>query len=369
LPALKCHDRGRGAGDGQSVTPLPAARQTCADGRVGAVDRGPLPFVSSPEELREREQHAASLIGSRIVAVRYFEIDYRRLQDAADDEVVRGSRLVTDDVDWAKPSWQWPGFDAIDYGVEMDTSLGETYCAVWEQAGLNEGLAMRREALRLRRLVSDGAFAIWDVTEKSRWTPLTTRDVTAVELSWHRPDPSADLCCDAVTLRFDTVVRRYGYDPYGNDKSPTGSWTTTTPIQFAAGEHDASGLYHFGARDYNPADARWTQQDPLDQADDIVQANRFAYAGDNPVTYADPNGDYFLEKSIEKAYHTGERFIFSDSLKRGARYGRVGLRVLKGNSLVSVGKSAYNCVRDIAGDDNPAGCDPIGNYLGIEDAY
>lgn len=159
--------------------------------------------MSTPGELREREQHAAGLVGSRIVAIRYFDIDYRRLQEAADDEVVRGSRLVTEATEWAEPTWQWPDFDAIDYGIELDTSRGETYCAVWQQAGLNEGLAMRQEALRLRRLVSDGAFAIWDVTEESRWTPLLGRRVTAVELSWHRPDPSADLCCDAVTLRFD----------------------------------------------------------------------------------------------------------------------------------------------------------------------
>jgi hypothetical protein len=167
------------------------------------MDRGPLSWASTTGELSEREQHAAELVGSRIIAVRYFEIDYRRLQEAAEDEVVRGSRLVTDDAEWSKPTWRWRDFDAIDYGVEMDTSLGETYCAVWEQAGPNEGLALRQEPLRLRRLVSDGAFAIWDVAEKSRWTPLIGRRVTAVELSWHRPEPSADLCCDAVTLRFD----------------------------------------------------------------------------------------------------------------------------------------------------------------------
>lgn len=167
------------------------------------MDRGPFPWVSSPDELREREQHAASLVGSRIVAVRYFEIDYRRLQDAAEDEVVRGSRFVADGAEWARPTWQWPGFDAIDYGVELDTCDGQTYCAVWEQAGPNEGLAMRQEPLRLRRLASDGAFAIWDVTAKSRWTPFVGRSVTAVELTWHRPDQSADLCCDTVTLRFD----------------------------------------------------------------------------------------------------------------------------------------------------------------------
>jgi hypothetical protein len=34
------------------------------------------------------------------------------------------------------------------------------------------------------------------------------------------------------------VVRRYRYQPYGADDSPTGSWTTTTPIQYAGGQLD-----------------------------------------------------------------------------------------------------------------------------------
>ena len=190
------------------------------------MDRGPLPWVSSPDELREREQHAASLVGSRIVAVRYFEIDYRRLQDAADDEVVRGSRLVTDDAEWAKPTWQWPDFDAIDYGVEMDTSLGATYCAVWEQAGLNEGLAIRREALRLRRLVSDGAFAIWDVTEKSRWTPLMRRSVTQRR---HRAPLSRRVARAAQRRRLSPTAAR---SPFS---ACMGRAATTPPSQPACG--------------------------------------------------------------------------------------------------------------------------------------
>jgi RHS repeat-associated protein len=91
-----------------------------------------------------------------------------------------------------------------------------------------------------------------------------------------------------------TVVRRYTYDPYGNDIS-TGSWTTSTPFRYAGGEADATGLYHYGQRYYNPTTARWTQQDPLHQAADLLQANRYAYAGGDPANVTDPSGLWFGE--------------------------------------------------------------------------
>lgn len=50
--------------------------------------------------------------------------------------------------------------------------------------------------------MADGAFAIWDVTERSRWTPLIARRVTAAHLFWHRMESAADLGCDGVTISF-----------------------------------------------------------------------------------------------------------------------------------------------------------------------
>jgi RHS repeat-associated protein len=85
-------------------------------------------------------------------------------------------------------------------------------------------------------------------------------------------------------------VRRYAYDPYGNDTSPTGSWTTTTPFRYAGGEADATGLYDYGQRYYSPTNGRWTQQDPLNQASDLVQGNRYGYVGGDPMNSIDPTG-------------------------------------------------------------------------------
>lgn len=69
-------------------------------------------------------------------------------------------------------------------------------------------------------------------------------------------------------------------------------------MRFASGYLTATGLYHYGQRYYDPADARWTQPDPLDQAADLRQANRYVYVGSDPVNLTDPYGLHFLEDAL-----------------------------------------------------------------------
>ncbi len=84
----------------------------------------------------------------------------------------------------------------------------------------------------------------------------------------------------------------YSYDPYGdhaiatamNGAMPPNSW------RYAGGYLDSTGLYHFGARFYDPSVGRWTQQDSLVSLGDPGTANRYAYAGDDPVNRLDPTG-------------------------------------------------------------------------------
>ena len=83
-----------------------------------------------------------------------------------------------------------------------------------------------------------------------------------------------------------TRVNSYAYDPYGNTTASTGP--VANPYQFEAGYHDSTGLYHFGARYYDPATGRWTQLDPTGRSPG------YAYAGDNPVNNADTSGTVSL---------------------------------------------------------------------------
>jgi RHS repeat-associated protein len=81
-----------------------------------------------------------------------------------------------------------------------------------------------------------------------------------------------------------TITRNYTYTPDG--VATTSGSGATTDIQFAGG-HSIAGLYHFGARYYNPNLATWTQPDPLNQIASLTEANHYAYAGGDPVDNTD----------------------------------------------------------------------------------
>jgi RHS repeat-associated protein len=84
------------------------------------------------------------------------------------------------------------------------------------------------------------------------------------------------------------LSRSYDYDPDGN---ATDSGTGTDAIVRFAGGYPIGGLYHYGARYYDPATAAWTQQDPLNQISSLTQSNHYAYAGGDPVNSVDPSGE------------------------------------------------------------------------------
>ncbi len=93
----------------------------------------------------------------------------------------------------------------------------------------------------------------------------------------------------ALTNENGEISKRYTYDPYGRDAGTTGTGPNTR-IRFAGGERDAQGHYHYGARFYDPNLGRWTQRDPLNQPADLRQANRYMYAGGDPINITDPTG-------------------------------------------------------------------------------
>jgi RHS repeat-associated protein len=65
------------------------------------------------------------------------------------------------------------------------------------------------------------------------------------------------------------------------------------------GGRSAHYRYHFGRRFYDPNLARWTQADPIDQAADLQQANRYAYVGGSPVNSVDTAGAFSIGIDIE----------------------------------------------------------------------
>ena len=93
---------------------------------------------------------------------------------------------------------------------------------------------------------------------------------------------------------FNTNAFGYAYDPYGTAHLTSGGGgggTNQNPYLFKGGLQDrGSGLVKFGQRWYDPTTGRWTQQDTLDAPLDPANANRYAFAGDDPINGNDPSG-------------------------------------------------------------------------------
>jgi len=84
------------------------------------------------------------------------------------------------------------------------------------------------------------------------------------------------------------VVKRIGYDSFGNIINDTNP-SFTIPFGFAGGLHDRNtGLIKFGFRDYDPDIGRWTAKDPIGFAGG--DTDLYGYVLNNPVNKTDPEG-------------------------------------------------------------------------------
>jgi RHS repeat-associated protein len=86
---------------------------------------------------------------------------------------------------------------------------------------------------------------------------------------------------DASGAKVDT----YAYSPRGVTRTTVTTETVPQPFQYAGAYHDPTGLYHLGARSYDPNLGRFTQPDPSGQ-----ETNQYLYAGGDPVNEIDPGG-------------------------------------------------------------------------------
>ncbi|MDH4910202.1 RHS repeat-associated core domain-containing protein [Xanthomonas euvesicatoria] len=121
----------------------------------------------------------------------------------------------------------------------------------------------------------------------------------------------------ALTNATGAVVRRYDYTPYGQAQATGGS--SDNPYQYTGRELDKSGLQYYRARYYSPEMGRFISEDSYGFAGG--DANFYAYALGNPVSFNDPSGHIAwvaipviwagveLGLSVYDAYDTGKTLM------------------------------------------------------------
>ena len=110
------------------------------------------------------------------------------------------------------------------------------------------------------------------------------------------------------------VATAYEYDPYGVPtltEDSGGAGTPVNPYQFKGGLHDrTTNWVKFGHRWYSVGTGRFSQQDTLDAPLDPGNANRYAFAANDPINNADPTGRFFVELSGEACLGLCGRLAF-----------------------------------------------------------
>jgi RHS repeat-associated protein len=84
----------------------------------------------------------------------------------------------------------------------------------------------------------------------------------------------------------------YSYLPFGGVRTATKNNTQAVDnlLRFAGGYLDPTGLYHFGARQYDAGTGRFMSTDPVKPVISDPYVAAYVYGDNNPVRYTDPSG-------------------------------------------------------------------------------
>jgi len=122
-----------------------------------------------------------------------------------------------------------------------------------------------------------------DVTSGGVDEPFTRSDSTGI--SNYLLDAQGSSV--ALTDSSGTVQTQYAYEPFG--KTTATGQPTSNPAAFTGRESDATGLYFYRSRYYNPTLQRFISEDSVRLAGG---PNQYEYASNCPQTYTDPSGQF-----------------------------------------------------------------------------
>jgi len=89
-------------------------------------------------------------------------------------------------------------------------------------------------------------------------------------------------------------VGRQRYLPYGSPRDTASTLPTERGWIGQTGDRE-TGLAYLNARYYDPATLHFLSTDPLTDQSAPQRANPYGYGADNPLTYADPTGEYVVK--------------------------------------------------------------------------
>jgi RHS repeat-associated protein len=83
------------------------------------------------------------------------------------------------------------------------------------------------------------------------------------------------------------IQSQYTYEPFG--RPSTSGQSSTNSFEFTGREFDATGLFYYRARYYNPMLGRFISEDPIGFAGG--DSNLYSYVFDDPINTTDPTGE------------------------------------------------------------------------------
>ena len=114
------------------------------------------------------------------------------------------------------------------------------------------------------------------------------------------------------------ITEQIGYDEFGNVIGDTNPGFQ--PFGFAGGLYDQDTKFvRFGARDYNPANGRWTAKDPILFAGG--DTNLYGYVLDDPINWTDPSGEAGYFQAVVKGTNSLWNYIASTLTSWGVDVG------------------------------------------------
>ena len=142
----------------------------------------------------------------------------------------------------------------------------------------------------------DGIRPIWETNSAGAMTAQYDRDIFGNLLSrlesgtrrYYHHDGLGSTT--AITDTAGNVSATMLYDAWGNVRTNSGS--TQGNYRFTGAERDVTtGLYHMGARFYDPTIGRWLSEDPAqDGSFEPSTLNLYAYVNNNPILVTDLTG-------------------------------------------------------------------------------